>query len=188
PREVRTHVALALTRQPVHQQPRPAPHLQHTPRPQRPHTLHRPLHPLPHLLLAQRLPRVAAPPSRHVERPVPHLLLQRRLEHPPPLLHLLRSQTPLRLARRHHVRHQPLPVPPPLPPPPPRSPHPPVPAQHRLHLARLHPVPTHLHLLVHPTHVLQLTAPQPPRQVPRPVHPAPRLPIRVGHEPLPRLP
>src|SRR5207247_1057883 len=91
PREVRPHVPLALPRQPVRQQPRPAPHLQHPPRPQRPHTLHRPLHPLPHLLLPQRLSRVAAPPSRHVERPVPNLLLQRRLEHPPPLLHLLRS-------------------------------------------------------------------------------------------------
>src|SRR5262249_8390198 len=167
PREVRTHVALALPRQPVHQQPRPAPHLQHTPRSQRPHTLHRPLHPLPHLLLAQRLSRVAAPPPRHVERPVPHLLLQRRLEHPPPLLHLPPSHTPPRPARRHPVRPQPLPVPLLLPRHHHRSTHPLVPAQHRLHLARLHPVPTHLHLLVLPTHVLQLTAPQPPRQVSR---------------------
>src|SRR5207247_333772 len=110
------------------------------------------------------------------------------LQPPPPLLPLLSPQPSLRLLVRHHVRHQPLPVPLLLPRHHHRLRHPLVPLQHRPHLSQLDPVPAHLHLLVHTPHVLQLPAPQPPRQVSRPVHPAPRIPVRVGQEPLPRLP
>ena len=59
-------------------------------------------------------------------------------------------------------------------------------AQRSLDLARLNPVPAQLQLRVRATDKLQHTIRAPPTQIPGPVHPAPRTPIRVRNKPLRR--
>ena len=52
--------------------------------------------------------------------------------------------------------------------------------QRRLHLSRFNPESAHLHLVVDPPCEHQLTARQPPHQIPGPVHPLNQNP-RTGH-------
>src|SRR5262249_54028969 len=154
-------------------------------RPHSPPPPPRPPPPHPLLLRRYRLPLITALPSHYVEisRPfsshpvdrfielsplievgIPPLLLRSlalppcHIAHQPPLLSLS--------ARRHH-----------------RLLHLRVAHQHRLDLPRLDPLPSDLPLLVRSPHKLHLPISSPPRQVSRPVHPLPSLPIRIGHEP-----
>ena len=61
-----------------------------------------------------------------------------------------------------------------------------LPDQRSLDLARLDPEPAQLHLRVGPPDELQNPVQTPPRQVPGPVHPAARHPIRVRDKTLRR--
>ena len=60
--------------------------------------------------------------------------------------------------------------------------------QHRRDLARLDPEAPQLHLIVRTAQELQHPVRPPAHQVPGAVHPAPRSPERIGHEPLRRQP
>src|SRR5690242_40169 len=62
----------------------------------------------------------------------------------------------------------------------------PMPDQRRLDLPRLDPEPAHLHLRIRTPQELQNPVAAPARKVPGAVHPAPRGPERVRHEPLRR--
>ena len=60
--------------------------------------------------------------------------------------------------------------------------------EHRLDLARLDPETPQLHLIVRTAQELQHPVRPPAHQVPGAVHPVPRSPERIGHEPLRRQP
>src|SRR6266446_1697111 len=154
-------------------------------------------------LLLRRARRSPNTPSRHLrrrQRPTVQLAVRRQrktIQHhnrrrnhvvrqcPPHMRPKLRPRRP-RPRRQNHIPHQPL-VPSHLLPRNHRSlRHAPMPRQRRLNLPRLNPEPANLHLLVTPPHKLQNPVRTPPRQVPAPVHPHPRTPMRVRHKPLPR--
>src|ERR1043166_1042290 len=61
-----------------------------------------------------------------------------------------------------------------------------VPRQNSLDLARLNPEPAKLHLRIRASQKLQYPVTAPARQIPGPVHPAPRPPKPVRNKPLPR--
>ena len=91
-----------------------------------------------------------------------------------------------RTRRRHHIGHQPLVAGLILARDHRRLRNRRMPRQSRLDLARLDPEAAELHLRVRTPEEVQNPVRAPARQVPGPVHPAPRSTKRVGHEPLRR--
>src|SRR5215469_2944030 len=87
---------------------------------------------------------------------------------------------------RNHISNQPLVARRVLPRKHRRLRHAPFPHQRRLDLARLNAEAAHLHLAVGAPQELQNPVKTPARQVPGPVHPAPRRTKRIGHKPLRR--
>src|SRR5512133_3422848 len=87
---------------------------------------------------------------------------------------------------RNHIRHQPLAAPTVLARNHRRLRYTPMPNQRRLDLPRLDPEAAHLHLRIRTSQKLEHPVRSPARQVPGPVHPAPRRTVRVGHKPLRR--
>jgi hypothetical protein len=90
------------------------------------------------------------------------------------------------IGRRNHIGHQPLAARHVLARHHRRLRHAPVPHQRRLDLARLNAEPAHLHLAVGTPQKVQNPIRTPARQVPGPIHPAPRRTKRIRHKPLPR--
>ena len=122
-------------------------------------------------------------PVQHHERRRHHVVRQARSK-----MRAQRRSIGARIGARHHIGHQPLVAGHVLARDDRRLRHSRVPHQRRLDLAGLDAEAAHLHLRIRAAEELEHPVGAPARQIAGAVHPAPRRPERIGHEPLRRQP